>query len=71
MLVSFLKKQMPTFGKDGKSIQQHCKLMPFDSAKKKELLKSLDQVFAQLSTEFKIPLVDFPDVDETRKKLAT
>ena len=43
----------------------------FDPAgKKKELLRSLDKVFEYLSTEFKIPITDFPDVNETRKKLA-
>ena len=38
--------------------------------KKKELLKGLDKVFEYLSTEFRIPLTDFPDVNETRRKLA-
>merc|ERR1712012_270977 len=55
ILVSYLKKQMPTFGKDGK---------------KKELLRGLEKVFEYLSIEFRIPLTDFPDVNETRKKLA-
>ena len=40
------------------------------SGKKKELLKGLDKVFEYLSTEFRIPLTDFPDVNETRRKLA-
>jgi len=55
ILVSYLKKQMPTFGRDGK---------------KKELLRGLEKVFEYLSIEFRIPLTDFPDVNETRKKLA-
>jgi GTPase SAR1 family protein len=55
ILVSYLKKQMPTFGKEGK---------------KKELLKGLDKVFEYLSIEFRIPLTDFPDVNETRRRLA-
>lgn len=55
VLVSYLKKQMPTFGKDGK---------------KKELLRALDKVFEHLSIEHKIPISDFPPIDETRKKLA-
>lgn len=55
VLVSYLKKQMPTFGKDGK---------------KKELLRALDKVFEHLSIEYKIPISDFPPIDETRKKLA-
>ena len=38
--------------------------------KKKELLKGLDKVFEYLSIEFRIPLTDFPDVNETRRKLA-
>ena len=37
--------------------------------KKAELLKKLDKVFEQLSSEHRIPLADFPDVEETRKKL--
>ena len=47
-------------------------IQPLISAagKKKELLKGLDKVFEYLSTEFRIPLTDFPDVNETRKKLA-
>ena len=44
---------------------------PFNSpGKKKELLKGLDKVFEYLSIEFRIPLTDFPDVNETRRKLA-
>ena len=69
ILVSYLKKQMPTFGKDGEQIYQQ-----FSSAycpgKKKELLRGLEKVFEYLSIEFRIPLTDFPDVNETRKKLA-
>ena len=40
------------------------------TGKKKELLRGLEKVFEYLSIEFRIPLTDFPDVNETRKKLA-
>jgi len=55
ILLGYLKKQMPTFGKEGK---------------KKELLKTLDKVFEQISLEHQIPMADFPDIQETREKLA-
>merc|ERR1712080_142875 len=55
LLVSHLKKQMPTFGKDGK---------------KKDLLKNLDKVFQEISLENHVPMADFPDIQETREKLA-
>merc|ERR1712080_266048 len=55
LLVSHLKKQMPTFGKDGK---------------KKDLLKNLDKVFQEISLEHHVPMADFPDIQETREKLA-
>ena len=54
-----------------KKPKRHWSVSSFDPAgKKKELLRSLDKVFEYLSTEFKIPITDFPDVNETRKKLA-
>ena len=40
------------------------------TGKKKELLRGLEKVFEYLSIEFRIPLTDFPDVNETRTKLA-
>jgi len=55
LLVSHLKKQMPTFGKDGK---------------KKDLLRNLDKVFQEISLEHQVPMADFPDIQETREKLA-
>ena len=69
ILVSYLKKQMPTFGKDGEQRNQHLPT-PYCPGKKKELLRGLEKVFEYLSIEFRIPLTDFPDVNETRKKLA-
>lgn len=54
-VISYLKKQMPTFGKD---------------AKKKELIKKLDDIFLFLEREYKIPKSDFPDVAMMRKHLA-
>ena len=30
----------------------------------------MDKVFEYLSIEFRIPLTDFPDVNETRRRLA-
>jgi len=69
VLVSYLKKQMPTFGKDGINIKS-CFCLLFFTGKKKELLRALDKVFEHLSIEYKIPISDFPPIDETRKKLA-
>ena len=45
-------------------------LSAYCPGKKKELLRGLEKVFEYLSIEFRIPLTDFPDVNETRKKLA-
>ena len=70
VLVSYLKKQMPTFGKEGELEVIFLISRFISTGKKKELLKGLDKVFEYLSTEFRIPLTDFPDVNETRKKLA-
>lgn len=45
---------MPMIGKD---------------AKKKEIIKHLDRVFADISTEFSIPAADFPDPSNFAEKL--
>ena len=54
LVISHLKKQMPMIGKD---------------SKKKEMIKKLDQIFATLETEHKIPKADFPPVDTMREQL--
>ena len=52
--MGYLKTQMPMIGKD---------------AKKKEIIKHLDRVFADISTEFSIPAADFPDPSNFAEKL--
>lgn len=54
-IISYLKNQMPMFGKDGK---------------KKELIKKLADVFKLLQREHKIPQADFPDVEKMKAELA-
>lgn len=55
-IISSLRNQMPSvFGKE---------------AKKKELVKKLNNVYAELQKEHQIPLGDFPDMDLMREKLA-
>ena len=53
-IVGYLKTQMPMIGKD---------------AKKKEIIKHLDRVFTDISTEFSIPAADFPDPGNFAEKL--
>ena len=53
-IVGYLKTQMPMIGKD---------------AKKKEIIKHLDRVFTDISTEFSIPAADFPDPANFAEKL--
>ncbi|XP_014680692.1 PREDICTED: EH domain-containing protein 3-like [Priapulus caudatus] len=54
-IISSLKNQMPAmFGKDNK---------------KKELIKGLDQTFAQIQREYQISPGDFPDVNRMREQL--
>jgi len=54
LLISYLKSQMPVMGKE---------------AKKKELIKKLDEVYSKLSDEYNVPLADFPEVEAMRTKL--
>jgi len=53
-IISYLKKQMPMIGKENK---------------KKDMIKKLDQIFAVIMREQKIPQSDFPDVNVMRKNL--
>ena len=54
-IISSLKKDMPAmFGKE---------------AKKKELIKNLDALYAQLQREHKINAGDFPDLEKMKKDL--
>ena len=53
-IVSHLKSQMPTFGKD---------------ARKRDLIKNLDSVFKTIQTEHDIPAADFPDPLALAEKL--
>ena len=53
-IVGYLKSQMPMIGKE---------------SKKKEMIKHLDRVFADISTEFSIPAADFPDPGNFAEKL--
>jgi len=54
-IISALKKEMPAmFGKE---------------AKKKELIKTLDVLYAQLQREHKINAGDFPDLEKMKKEL--
>ena len=52
--MGYLKAQMPMIGKD---------------SKKKEIIKHLDKVFADIATEFSIPAADFPDPVNFGEKL--
>ena len=54
LIVSYLKSQMPTFGKD---------------SRKKDLIKNLDSVFRTLQTDHDIPAADFPDPVAVAEKL--
>jgi len=54
-VVSSLRKEMPSvFGKDGK---------------KKELIKNLDNLYAQIQREYQISLGDFPDIGTMKERL--
>jgi len=53
-IVGYLKSQMPMIGKE---------------SKKKEMIKHLDRVFADISSEFSIPAADLPDPDNFAEKL--
>ncbi|PFH38660.1 sarcalumenin/eps15 family protein [Besnoitia besnoiti] len=54
-LLTNLRKQLPMWGKE---------------AKKKQLLNQLQQVYQQVSTDFAIPLGDFPPISLMQEKLA-
>ena len=54
MIVSYLRSQMPTFGKE---------------SRKKELIKNLEVVFRTLQSDHDIPAADFPDPATVAEKL--
>jgi len=54
LIVSYLKSQMPLMGKE---------------AKKKDLIKNLDEVFSTLQSLHGVPAADFPDVENMRERL--
>lgn len=55
-IISALRKDMPSmFGKD---------------SKKKDLIKNLGQIYADIEREYQIPSGDFPDLKEMQDKLA-
>jgi len=54
LIIAHLKSQMPMLGKD---------------AKKKELIKKLDEVYKKIQEEYNIPEADFPDITNMRAKL--
>ena len=53
-IVTYLKSQMPTFGKD---------------SRKKDLIKNLESVFRTLQADYDIPAADFPDPTALAEKL--
>ena len=54
MIVSYLRSQMPTFGKE---------------SRKKDLIKNLEVVFRTLQTDHDIPAADFPEPVAMAEKL--